>query len=97
MDASKFDHKLHLLEKNVDGLIDAYQQQQEDNSRLKSENEALQQKLKSLEATISDFQNQDKMAKLVNSNSVEKEDSIELKNRLNEYIKEIDKCIAYLS
>jgi regulator of replication initiation timing len=97
MDASKFDQKLHLLEKNVDGLINAYQKQQEENSQLKSENEALQQKLKSLEATVSDFQNQDKMAKLVNSNSVEKEDSIELKNRLNEYIKEIDKCIAYLS
>jgi regulator of replication initiation timing len=97
MDASKFDQKLHLLEKNVDGLINAYQKLQEENSQLKSENEALQQKLKSLEATVSDFQNQDKMAKLVNSNSVEKEDSIELKNRLNEYIKEIDKCIAYLS
>lgn len=97
MDASSFDQKLTQLQANVESLLKAYQNQLAENDRLKTESVLLQQKVEDLETKVSDFHNQDKMSKLVNNTSVEKEDSIELKNRLNEYIKEIDKCIAYLS
>jgi len=97
MDASSIDQKLIQLQNNVESLLQAYQNQLQENERLKTEGALLQQKVEDLETKVSDFQNQDKMSKLVNNTSVEKEDSIELKNRLNEYIKEIDKCIAYLS
>ena len=97
MDASSFDQKMTQLQANVESLLKAYQNQLAENDRLKTESVLLQQKVEDLETKVSDFHNQDKMSKLVNNTSVEKEDSIELKNRLNEYIKEIDKCIAYLS
>ena len=97
MDASSFDQKMTQLQANVESLLKAYQNQLAENERLKTESLLLQQKVEDLETKVSDFHNQDKMSKLVNNTSVEKEDSIELKNRLNEYIKEIDKCIAYLS
>jgi len=97
MDASTFDQRLERLQKNVEALLKAYQLKVEENALLKRERNVLHQKVDDLETKLSDFQNQDKMSKLVNNTSVEKEDSIELKNRLNEYIKEIDKCISYLS
>ncbi|MFT6053850.1 MAG: hypothetical protein ACJASP_000734, partial [Roseivirga sp.] len=43
------------------------------------------------------FKNQDKITKIVNNTTVEREESTELKHQLNEYIREIDKCIAHLS
>lgn len=95
--SNSIDQKLALLESNLSKLLTAYNQKNEALDQLKSENILLQSKVEGLEAKVSDFQNQDKMAKLVNNTSVEREESIELKNRLNEYIKEIDRCIAHLS
>ena len=46
---------------------------------------------------ISSFQNQMKMSKLVNNMVVGGGDSGELKEKLDGYIKEIDKCIAHLA
>ncbi|HEX8547475.1 MAG TPA: hypothetical protein VF691_10975, partial [Cytophagaceae bacterium] len=46
---------------------------------------------------IKNFQNQDKITKIVSSIADDTQNSNELKLKLNEYIKEIDKCIAYLS
>lgn len=97
MEASHFDKKLERLQQNVEMLLAAYQKEVAKNSALANENSRLSNEVEALKTEISDFQNQDKMSKLVNSKSVEREDSIELKNRLNEYIKEIDRCIAYLS
>lgn len=97
MNASTFDQRLEQLQANVEALLKAYQRQAEENAVLTQERQVLKQRIDDLETKLSDFQNQDKMSKLVNNTSVEKEDSIELKNRLNEYIKEIDKCISYLS
>lgn len=46
---------------------------------------------------IKNFQNQDKISKIVSSIADDTQNSSELKLKINEYIKEIDKCIAYLS
>jgi hypothetical protein len=50
-----------------------------------------------LKGQVANFQNQDKITKIVTNTTVEKEESTELKHKLNEYIREIDKCIAHLS
>ncbi|MCO6359908.1 hypothetical protein GBO34_15880 [Roseivirga pacifica] len=78
-------------------LITTYTAQTALVDQLKSDNQNLKAEVEELRAKVTDFQNQDKMAKLVKNTSVEKEESIELKHRLNEYIKEIDRCIAHLS
>ena len=91
------DHKLAQLENNLYELLESYQEKSQLLDQLKEENRALQSKIDLLNNKLSDFQNQDKMSKLVNNTSVDHGESVELKNRLNEYIKEIDRCIAHLS
>ncbi len=95
--SNSIDQKLAQLENNLHHLLKSYQDKSHAVDQLVEDNRNLQSKVEDLQAKVSDFQNQDKMSKLVNNTSVEREDSIELKNRLNEYIKEIDRCIAHLS
>ena len=95
--SNSIDQKLTILQANLEKLLADHQDRKQLVDQLRQENNALQEKILALQTEVSDFQNQDKMSKLVNNTSVEREDSIELKNRLNEYIKEIDRCIAHLS
>ena len=91
------DQKLTGLEKKVNELIRAYQSDKAKTSQLESKNQSLKTEVADLKAKLADFQNQYKIARLVSSTTVEKDESVELKNKLNEYIKEIDRCIAHMS
>ena len=64
---------------------------------LKDENNQLKVSVRSKEDHLNNFQNKIKISKLVGSMAVENEDTAELKQMINNYIKEIDKCIAHLS
>lgn len=89
--------KLDQLEAKVRKLADAYKSL---NVKLKSsytENYNLKMILDKKNEELSNFKNQDKIAKIVSSISADDKSSTELKLKINEYIKEIDKCIAYLS
>jgi uncharacterized protein involved in exopolysaccharide biosynthesis len=81
--ASQVSKKLHNLE--------------EENLNLSKELQTLRQSLEDRERTLEDFKNQIKIAKLVNSIPVEEMESAELREKINNYIKEIDNIIAYLS
>lgn len=91
------DQKLEGLEKRVNELINAYQSEISKNNQLEAQNHLLKGEVEVLKAKLTDFQNQYKIAKIVSSTTVEKDESVELKNKLNEYIKEIDRCIAHMS
>ncbi|NVK86266.1 MAG: hypothetical protein HWE21_18205 [Cytophagia bacterium] len=78
-------------------LINAYQSEISKNNQLEAQNHSLKGEVEGLKAKLTDFQNQYKIAKIVSSTTVEKDESVELKNKLNEYIKEIDRCIAHMS
>lgn len=72
--------------------------------QIEQENDALKQELteaKNLvlkkEESLEHFKNQIKISKIVNNISVENKASAELKERINNYIKEIDKIVDYLS
>lgn len=91
------DQKLIGLEKKVNELVKAYQSERAKNTQLLTTNNSLKEEVEGLKAKLTDFQNQYKIAKIVSSTTVEKDESVELKNKLNEYIKEIDRCIAHLS
>ena len=90
-------HKIEALEHNIYTLLKTNQRHQEESDFLKEENLRLREELKVLKSQLSDFQNQDKIAKLVSNTTVGQEESTELKQKLNEYIKEIDRCIEHLS
>ena len=47
-------------------------------------------------AEIKNFQNQENIGKIVNTIAADAANATELKLKINEYIREIDKCIAYL-
>lgn len=64
---------------------------------LEAENHQLNSHLLEKEEELKNFQNQEKITKLVTSIAENAQDSTELKLRINEYIKEIDRCIVYLS
>ena len=91
------EQKLTGLGKRVNDLIKAYQLEKLKNTELANTNTKLKAEVEGLEAKLTDFQNQYKIAKIVSSTTVEKDEAVELKHKLNEYIKEIDRCIAHLS
>jgi len=97
MAAESIDQKLLQLENNLKSLIHSQQKEREAKAQLLQKNNQLQAEVEALKAQLLDFQNQDKIAKIVSSTTVEKEESTELKLKLNEYIKEIDRCISHLS
>jgi hypothetical protein len=63
----------------------------------KSENEALKNIIREQNEEIKNFQNQEKITKIVSSIAEGTQNNTELKLKINEYIKEIDRCIVYLS
>ena len=89
--------RLTNVEDHLKKLVNVHSQVKEENSALKMRNQELKEEVNHLNTRLSDFQNQDKITKIVSNTTVEKEESTELKHKLNEYIKEIDKCIAHLS
>lgn len=94
--------ELSSLERKLILLINDHQKLKREMELLKSENEGFKDQLRSREAEISDFHNKDKMSKIVNGTVVgqegmAQEDTAELVDVLNGYIREVDKCIAQLS
>ena len=91
--------QLQHLQQIEDKLRKMIQRHQEVQQRLLQ----AQQQLKELEGLleekdeqIKNFQNQENIVKIVDTIAGNPANSTELKLKLNEYIREIDKCIAYL-
>jgi 23S rRNA C2498 (ribose-2'-O)-methylase RlmM len=61
------------------------------------ENEQLKNQLFVQNEELKNFKNRDKITRIVEGVASSNENSARLKQKINEYIKEIDKCIAYLS
>ncbi|EOZ97224.1 hypothetical protein A33Q_1763 [Indibacter alkaliphilus LW1] len=89
--------ELQRMEKLTAQVGKKLNQLEEENLNLNSELQALRLKLQDKERSLEDFKNQIKIAKLVNSIPVEEMESAELREKINNYIKEIDNIIAYLS
>lgn len=88
--------ELSTLERKVKLLISEHQKLKDELVNSQRENEQLRSQLNVKQGELSNFQNKFKISKLVGNMVVDKEDTKELKVVLDEYIKEIDKCIAHL-
>jgi predicted RNase H-like nuclease (RuvC/YqgF family) len=99
MNQDKLSLELQSLERRIHLLLKEHKSMKEENSFLKRENQEVKQILHEKEDQINSFQNQIKISKIVDSIAVEndQESTAELKLKINEYIKEIDRCIAHLS
>ncbi|MEO9966245.1 MAG: hypothetical protein ABJF11_10675 [Reichenbachiella sp.] len=90
--------ELSHLERKLVLLISDHQKMREEMKVLKQENEGLREQIEKKGEEISSFQNQDKISKIANGMVVSSNYSTaELSDMLNEYIVEVDKCIAQLS
>lgn len=88
---------LASLERKIKLLIGDHKSLKLEVDQLKIENHELRSLVKTKEEQISSFQNQIKISKIVNKIDTGEENTSELKRKIDDYIKEIDKCIAHLS
>ena len=97
MNREKLNSSLSSLERKVKFLLINYKDLQHELSIAKSENKELKELIRKKDDQIIDFQNKYKISKIVRNIRDGEEDASELKNQINEYIREIDKCILHLS
>lgn len=97
MDQELLKSNLNGLERKVTLLLTEHRSLKEQIRLLKHENSDLKAGLKTRDEQLSNFKNQIKITKIVDQINPEDASVSELKKKVDEYIKEIDKCIAHLS
>ncbi|WP_143961962.1 hypothetical protein [Litoribacter populi] len=89
--------ELDRLERLAYQVSKKIQHLEEEKSLLEERLSKAESKLKEKDDALDHFKNQIKISKIVNNIPVENMESAELRERINNYIKEIDKVITYLS
>ena len=97
MSDDRLRNEISTLERKVKILLSEYERLKQDVSNYREENQELKAVIKSQKVEIDSFQNKFKITKLVDNMVAGGEDPNELKTVLDQYINEIDKCIAHLS
>jgi chromosome segregation ATPase len=97
MDQELLKTNLNGLERKILVLLNEHKSLKEEINSLKTENQDLKDSIKAREEQLSNFKNQIKISKIVDNLNPEDESVSELKRKVDDYIREIDKCIAYLS
>jgi chromosome segregation ATPase len=97
MDQEVLKSNLSGLERKLLVLVNEHKGLKEELKALKSENQELKSAMKARDEQISGFHNQLKITKIVDNLHPEDGSVSDLKKKVDEYIREIDKCIAHLS
>jgi len=97
MNREKLNLSLSNLERKVKFLLNNHKDLKQELTVAKSENQELKEIIRKKDDQIIDFQNKYKISKIVRNIRDGEDDASELKNQINEYIREIDKCILHLS
>jgi regulator of replication initiation timing len=97
MDQELLKTNLNGLERKIVVLINEHKSLKEEVRSLKLENHDLKGSLRSRDEQLSNFKNQIKITKIVDNLNPEDGSVSDLKRKVDEYIREIDKCIAHLS
>ena len=97
MDQEVLKTNLNGLERKILVLLNEHKALKDEMKGLKLENHELRGDLKRRDEQLSNFKNQIKITKIVDNINPEDGSVSELKKKVDEYIREIDKCIAHLS
>jgi hypothetical protein len=89
--------ELQNLERKIQLVLNENKRLKDDLSQSKFENRSLIEQIDSQKTNLSHVQNQMKVSKIVNNTGVSAGDSAQLKEVIDGYVKEIDKCIAHLA
>jgi len=96
MSTERLTGEIQTLERKLKLLISEHSKLKQDIKLYRAENEELKSKLFEKDNRISDFQNKLKISKIVDNMVEEGAEKTELKDLIDNYIREIDKCIAHL-
>ncbi len=97
MQENRLSSEIASLERRLKILVNEYNHIKKENDTLRSENAELKEVIQAKEEHLVNFQNKYKISKIVQNIAVGEQDAAGLKQRIDEYIKEIDMCIAQLS
>lgn len=97
MDQELLKSSINGLERKILVLLNEHKALKDELNQLKTENNELKQGLRSRDEQVNHFKNQIKITKIVDHINPADDGSTELKRKVDEYIREIDKCIAHLS
>ena len=97
MDQELLKSNLNGLERKLLVLLNEHKTLKEEMAGLKVENQELKSNLRGRDEQLVNFRNQIKITKIVDNINPEDGSVSELKKKVDEYIREIDKCIAHLS
>ena len=97
MKRDRLNSELQALERKIRFLLKEYNTLKKEIDETKEENLSLKNIISLKEEQLSDFQNKINISTIVDSIATGESEVSEVKEKLNEYIKEIDKCIRYLN
>jgi len=86
------------IEKKVNKLIQLYQSAQKEKEETLTENNQLKSELSDKDKTINSLEEKIKLLRITKSVSTQDDErNKESRQKINEYVREIDKCIALLN
>jgi len=97
MDQESLKANLNGLERKIMMLLNDQKSLKDEIRTIKLENHELRTDLRKRDEQLANFKNQIKITKIVDYINPEDESISELKRKVDEYIREIDKCIAHVS
>jgi hypothetical protein len=97
MDQELLKTNLNGLERKILVLLNEHKALKDEVRSLKLENHDLKSSLRGRDDQLVNFKNQIKITKIADNINPDDGNVIELKKKVDEYIREIDKCIAHLS
>ena len=89
--------RIERIQSKVKKIMALHQKAKDENYKLQMEKEQLAKTLQEGRAKIEDLEEQNKRVKLARSLQESGETSLDVKLKINEMVREIDKCIAYLN
>jgi predicted nucleic acid-binding Zn-ribbon protein len=96
MSPESLNNELNNLERRIKLIISEQVKLKNEVEMYQNENHQLREKISQKERELNNFQNKFKLNQIAD-NAIESANSDELKELLNNYINEIDKCILHLS
>ena len=97
MDQEALKANLNGLERKIMMLLNDHKTLKDEMRTIKLENHELRTDLRKRDEELSNFRNQVKITKIADYISPEDESISELRKKVDDYIREIDKCIAHVS
>lgn len=88
---------IETIEKKIDMLLEYCDAIKEQNELLLGDNEQLRKKITQLSADYKELEEKHRILKLAKSVAGSDEKTLDIKTKINDFVREIDKCIAILS